>query len=66
MVGVYKMKCPKCGYDNKEGVEYCDLCKSVLIEKKQSIIKDEPKEEKRIKSALLEEAEIKGFSIIKP
>lgn len=24
------MKCPKCGYDNKEGAEHCDMCKEVL------------------------------------
>ncbi len=24
------MKCPKCGYDNKDGAEHCDLCKEIL------------------------------------
>lgn len=24
------MKCPKCGYDNKDGVDHCDLCKEIL------------------------------------
>ena len=24
------MKCPKCGYDNKEGAEHCDMCKEVF------------------------------------
>ncbi|MDD5131381.1 MAG: hypothetical protein PHH44_01845 [bacterium] len=25
------MKCPKCGYDNKDGAEHCDLCKEILV-----------------------------------
>lgn len=25
------MKCPKCGYDNKDGVDHCDLCKEILV-----------------------------------
>lgn len=24
------MKCPKCGYDNKDGADHCDLCKEIL------------------------------------
>lgn len=49
------MKCPKCGYENTEGVEHCDLCKEVLakpVTPKPVILKDfqgtkKPREEFR-------------------
>ena len=29
-----KMKCPKCGYENKEGALYCNLCTEVFTKEK--------------------------------
>jgi hypothetical protein len=30
------MKCPKCGYDNKDGADHCDLCKDILAKPPES------------------------------
>jgi hypothetical protein len=30
------MKCPKCGYDNKDGADHCDLCKEIMLKPPES------------------------------
>lgn len=40
-----KMKCPKCGYENKEEALYCNLCKELFTkEKRQKPVKEKIKD----------------------